>query len=136
MFVGTAPFKISAFQFGPQREATMAEIRTVTTLRRIADEIRVAIHRYEQCLNQSCADLAHVAAAIAIFAGKRAGSELPAYTDFFFFFLTSMARATPPTSAATAKERVPAASSSSPPRPRPWSERLTAKRVRRKTGTS
>ena len=51
-------------------------------------------------------------------------------------FFASIARATPPTSAATANARAPAASSKSLPSPRPCADRSTARRPRRKTGTS
>jgi hypothetical protein len=43
----------------------MAEIRTVTTLRRKRDEIRRAVRDYERKLDQARADLAHIAAARA-----------------------------------------------------------------------
>ena len=60
----------------------MAEIRTVTTLRRKRDEIRRTIRDYEKRLYQAQADLAHIAAAIAIFEGhKGQNTELPAYAD-------------------------------------------------------
>jgi hypothetical protein len=60
----------------------MAEIRTVTTLRRKRDEIRRTIGAYERKLDQARADLAHIAAAIAIFEGDKGKStELPAYAD-------------------------------------------------------
>lgn len=60
----------------------MAEIRTVTTLRRKRDQIRRAIRDYEKRLDQARADLAHIAAAIAIFEGhKGQNTELPAYAD-------------------------------------------------------
>lgn len=60
----------------------MAEIRTVTTLRRKRDDIRRAIRDYEKRLDQAKADLAHIAAAIAIFEGhKGQNTELPAYAD-------------------------------------------------------
>ncbi len=59
----------------------MAEIRTVTTLRRKRDEIRRAIRNYEKKLDQARADLAHLAAAIAIFEAKGQNTELPAYAD-------------------------------------------------------
>lgn len=60
----------------------MAEIRTVTTLRRKHDQIRRAIRNYERKLDQARADLAHIAAAIAIFEGhKGQHTELPAYAD-------------------------------------------------------
>ena len=51
-------------------------------------------------------------------------------------FFASIASATPPTSAATATARSPAARSRSLPSPRPCADRSTAKRPRRKTGTS
>jgi hypothetical protein len=41
----------------------MAEIRTVTTLRRKRDEISASIRLYEKKLEQARADLAHVTAA-------------------------------------------------------------------------
>jgi hypothetical protein len=59
----------------------MAEIRTVTTLRRKRDEIRRAIRNYEHKLDQAKADLAHIAAAISIFEAKGGDTELPAYAD-------------------------------------------------------
>jgi hypothetical protein len=59
----------------------VAEIRTVTTLRRKRDEIRRLIRDYERNLDQARADLAHIAAAIAIFEGKGYNTELPAYAD-------------------------------------------------------
>ena len=60
----------------------MAEIRTVTTLRRKRDEIRRTIRDYERKLDQARADMAAIAAAIAIFEGdKGKNTELPAYAD-------------------------------------------------------
>ncbi len=59
----------------------MAEIRTVTTLRRKRDEIHRAVRDYDKKLHQARADLAHIAAAIAIFEGKGQNTELPAYAD-------------------------------------------------------
>jgi hypothetical protein len=59
----------------------VAEIRTVTTLRRKREEIRRLIRDYERKLDQARADLAHIAAAIAIFEGKGYNTELPAYAD-------------------------------------------------------
>jgi hypothetical protein len=59
----------------------MVEIRTVTTLRRKRDEIRRTVRDYERKLDQARADLAHIAAAIAIFEGKGTNTELPAYAD-------------------------------------------------------
>jgi predicted aconitase len=44
----------------------MAEIRTVTTLRRKRDEISASIRLYEKKLEQARADLAHVTAAISL----------------------------------------------------------------------
>jgi hypothetical protein len=61
----------------PSSEARgMAEIRTVTTLRYKRDEIRRAIRDYEKRLDQARADLAHIAAAIAIFEGK---GQIPSF---------------------------------------------------------
>jgi hypothetical protein len=66
----------------------MAEIRTVTTLRRKRDEIRRAISNYERKLDQAKADLAHIAAAIHIFEAKggeppcRSGDEAEAVSGF------------------------------------------------------
>jgi len=48
----------------------MAEIRTVTTLRRKRDKISASIRMYEKKRAQARADLAHVTAAIRIFAGS------------------------------------------------------------------
>jgi hypothetical protein len=53
----------------------MAEIRTVTTLRRKRDEVR----KYDRCLDQSRTDLTHLIAAIAIFEAKGSDESLPAY---------------------------------------------------------
>jgi hypothetical protein len=59
----------------------MAEIRTVTTLRRKRDEVRKAVRKYERCLDQARADLTHLIAAIAIFEAKGSDESLPAYAD-------------------------------------------------------
>ena len=59
----------------------MAEIRTVTTLRKKRDQIRRTIREYEKKLDQARADLAHIAAAISIFEAKGQNTELPAYAD-------------------------------------------------------
>jgi hypothetical protein len=59
----------------------MAEIRTVTTLRRKRDEIRRSIRDYERKLDQAKSDLAALAAAIHIFEAKGGDTELPAYAD-------------------------------------------------------
>lgn len=53
----------------PEAITPMAEIRTVTTLRRKREEIRRIIIAYEEKLDRAKADLAHVSAAIAIFEG-------------------------------------------------------------------
>jgi hypothetical protein len=55
----------------------MAEIRTITTLRRKRDEVR----KYERCLDQARADLTHLIAAIAIFEAKGGDESLPSYSD-------------------------------------------------------
>jgi hypothetical protein len=59
----------------------MAEIRTVTTLRRKRDEVRKAVRNYERRLDQARADLAHLTAAIAIFEAKGGDESLPSYSD-------------------------------------------------------
>ncbi len=59
----------------------MAEIRTVTTLRRKAEEIRKSIVGYEQRLSQARADLSHVNAAIAIFEASGDPADMAAYVD-------------------------------------------------------
>ena len=59
----------------------MAEIRTVTTLRRKAEEIRSTILGYEQRLGQARADLSHVTAAIAIFEASGDPADMQAYVD-------------------------------------------------------
>jgi len=59
----------------------MAEIRTVTTLRKKRDQIRRLIRDYERRLDQAKADLAHIAAAIHIFEAKGGDTTLPAYAD-------------------------------------------------------
>jgi hypothetical protein len=64
----------------------MAEIRTVTTLRRKREEIRRAIIANEEKLDQAKADLSHVSAAIAIFEGASEGDSPRPYvvTDRLF----------------------------------------------------
>ena len=64
----------------------MAEIRTVTTLRRKRDEVRKAVRKYERCLDQARADLTHLIAAIAIFEAKGGDESLPAYADLHRLF--------------------------------------------------
>ncbi len=59
----------------------MAEIRTVTTLRRKRDEIVSAIKLYERQLEQSKADLSHIMAAIRLFEASGAPEDIPRYAD-------------------------------------------------------
>ena len=63
----------------------MAEIRTVTTLRRKRDEILAVIRLYERQLDQARADLAHVNAAMRIFEIDDR-EHLPAYLDMHRVF--------------------------------------------------
>jgi hypothetical protein len=53
----------------------MAEIHTVTKLRRKRDEVSKAIRKYERCLDHARADLTHLIAAIAIFEAKGSADE-------------------------------------------------------------
>jgi hypothetical protein len=62
----------------------MAEIRTATTLKRKAREIRASIAAYERKLRQARADLSHVTAAIAIFEGS--GDTPKPYVDVYRLF--------------------------------------------------
>jgi hypothetical protein len=64
----------------------MAEIRTVTTLRRKREEIRRTIIAYEERLSQAKADLSHVSAAIAIFEGTGEGTSPRPYVDVHRIF--------------------------------------------------
>lgn len=59
----------------------MAEIRTVTTLRRKRDEISASIRLYERQLAQARADLAHVTAAIRIFEASGDVADMARYVD-------------------------------------------------------
>lgn len=59
----------------------MAEIRTVTTLRRKRLEILRTIAAYEERLDQARADLAHVSAAITIFEGAGEATADRPYID-------------------------------------------------------
>lgn len=61
----------------------MAEIRTVTTLRRKRDEIITVIKLYERQLEQARSDLAHVNAAMRIFEG---GQDVRPYVDIHRVF--------------------------------------------------
>lgn len=60
----------------------MPEIRTVTTLRRKRDEISASIRLYEKTLEQARADLAHITAAIRIFAVTDRPQDVSRYVDF------------------------------------------------------
>jgi hypothetical protein len=64
----------------------MAEIRTVTTLRRKREEIRRTIIAYEERLSQAKADLSHVSAAITIFEGASEGTAPRPYVDVHRLF--------------------------------------------------
>jgi hypothetical protein len=59
----------------------MAEIRTVTTLRRKRAEIISAIAQYEKRLAQARADLSHVNACIALFEASGEPGALTPYVD-------------------------------------------------------
>lgn len=59
----------------------MAEIRTVTTLRRKQHQIEVAIADYERRLTQARSDLEHVNATIAIFEASGDTNTLASYVD-------------------------------------------------------
>ncbi len=61
----------------------MAEIRTVTTLRRKRDEIIAVIKLYERQLEQARADLTHVNAAMRLF---DAGEDVRPYVDIHRVF--------------------------------------------------
>lgn len=64
----------------------MAEIRTVTTLRRKRDEIITVIKLYERQLEQARADLAHVTAAMRIF---ESDADVKPYVDIHRIFKRS-----------------------------------------------
>lgn len=64
----------------------MAEIRTVTTLRRKRDEISASIKLYERQIAQSRADLAHVSAAIKIFEASGDVKDAQRYVDVHRLF--------------------------------------------------
>jgi hypothetical protein len=59
----------------------MCEIRTVTTLRRKRKQIAANIQLYEWQIAQSRADLAHIEAAIAIFAATGSREQMTCYVD-------------------------------------------------------
>jgi hypothetical protein len=64
----------------------MAEIRTVTTLKRKREEIGASIRMYEKKITQARADLAHVAAAIRIFEASDRPADLAQYVDHYRLF--------------------------------------------------
>lgn len=64
----------------------MAEIRTVTTLRRKRDEIAASIRLYERQLEQAKADLQHVLAAIRIFEASGDPKDATRYMDIHRLF--------------------------------------------------
>lgn len=64
----------------------MVEIRTVTTLRAKAEEIRASIIGYEKRLAQARADLAHVTAAITIFEASGDPKDMSRYVDLHRLF--------------------------------------------------
>jgi hypothetical protein len=59
----------------------MSEIRTVTTLRHKRKEIAASIQLYERQIAQARADLAHVEAAIHIFAATGSRKHMTKYVD-------------------------------------------------------
>jgi hypothetical protein len=59
----------------------MAEIRTVTTLRRKQHQIEAAIADYKKRLRKARADLAHINAAITIFEASGETNTLASYVD-------------------------------------------------------
>jgi hypothetical protein len=69
----------------------MAEIRTVTTLKRKRDEITRAIVNYENKIAQAKVDLAHINAAIRIFeitedGASAGGNHVAPYVDIYRIF--------------------------------------------------
>ena len=64
----------------------MAEIRTVTTLRRKRDEIAASVRLYERQLEQAKADLQHVLAAIRIFEASGDPNDATRYMDIHRLF--------------------------------------------------
>jgi hypothetical protein len=64
----------------------MAEIRTVTTLRRMRDEVHKTVRKYKQCLDQASTDLTHLISAIAIFEAKGGDESLLAYANLHRLF--------------------------------------------------
>lgn len=64
----------------------MAEIRTVTTLRRKRGEIAASVRLYERQLEQAKADLAHVLAAIRIFEASGDPNDATRYMDVHRLF--------------------------------------------------
>ncbi len=64
----------------------MAEIRTVTTLKRKRSQIAASIKLYEKQLAQARLDLAHVEATIRIFAASGKPSDIARYVDTYRLF--------------------------------------------------
>jgi hypothetical protein len=59
----------------------MAETHSVHALRTKSDEIRAIIRKYEALLRRAQNDLAHVNAALKIFAATRKPEDYPSYVD-------------------------------------------------------
>jgi intracellular sulfur oxidation DsrE/DsrF family protein len=74
-------FLFLLFVAPPYLDNSMAEIRTVTTLRSKRTEIIASIANYEKKLAQARTDLAHITAAIAIFEVSGDPEEIPPYVD-------------------------------------------------------
>ena len=66
--------------------APMAEIRTVTTLRRKRDEISASIRLYEKQLAQARNDLAHITAVLRIFDASGSPKDMGRYVDHYRLF--------------------------------------------------
>jgi hypothetical protein len=64
----------------------MAEIRTVTTLKRKRKEISASIRLYEKQLAQARLDLAHVTATLRIFDASSKPSDMARYVDTYRMF--------------------------------------------------
>ncbi len=71
----------------------MAESTTIATLKRKRDEIGRSIILYEKRLDQARADLAHINAAISIFAASGERQVLPPYVDVHRLFARGEAMA-------------------------------------------
>jgi hypothetical protein len=71
----------------------MAESTTIATLKHKRDEIARSIIAYEKRLDQARADLAHINAAITIFAASGERQVLPPYVDVHRIFARGEAMA-------------------------------------------